>query len=438
MTPEWIYLLKVNVGIALFYTLYKLLCQRDTFFLWRRTALLSFVGISFAYPLLNIQDWVSEQPTIAELANYYATIAWDEITVTVPATNGNSRLPDLATVATYIYLTGVIAFGLRFIVQLSAICRIRWTGKSMYVDGQRIISLPTETSPFSFFQWIFLHLPSLQEDSRKEIIMHEQAHAHQWHSADVVLYELTNIVCWFNPFVWLLKSEVRLNLEYLADDKVTETMQNRKQYQYHLVEIANIGKQSGLYNNFNVSHLKKRIMMMNKKRTRMTGHLKYVLFAPVVALLLIAGNISCTSSKKNEPTETPAPVEEKVETPTPAPTEAPAEAPESKTADDTVYSIVEEQPEFPDGPAACLDWINSHLSYPPIALEKGIQGRVTITFIVNADGSISDATAIKGVDPDLDKEAIRVISQMPKWKPGKQNGKAVRCRFNLPVRFVLK
>ena len=423
MAPEWIYLLKVNVGITLFYAFYKLFCQRDTFFRWRRYALLSFLGISFLYPLIDIQNWVKEQPAMNELADYYATLMVDETIVASPTVTDAPQLPSLMTIAMYIYLVGVIALSLRFLTQLLSIFRMRWNGKSVYLNGQRIISLSSEANPFSFFDWIFIYLPQLDKESQDEILTHEQTHARQWHSLDVIISEIINIICWFNPFSWLLKTEIRLNLEYLADNQVTETMNDCKQYQYHLLGLAHTKKETGLCNNFNVSHLKRRIIMMNKKRTRMTGRIKYALFAPLAIALLMVSNIGCTSNeKKNEPTESPAPV---------------IQMPEPTSAIDTVYSIAEENPEFPGGMAECYKWIGKELQYPTTSAENGIQGRVVVSFVVNTDGSISDAKVTRSVDPHLDKEALRVISKMPKWKPAKQNGKPVRCAFNLPLRFKL-
>ena len=115
----------------------------------------------------------------------------------------------------------------------------------------------------------------------------------------------------------------------------------------------------------------------------------------------------------------------------------PVEVEEEEVDEQQIFTIVEEQPEFPGGMAECYKWIGKNLNYPTISAENGVQGRVTVNFVVNADGSIVDVKVIRGVDPYLDKEAIRVVSKMPKWKPGKQRGKAVRCSFNLPVRFQL-
>ena len=417
MAPEWTYLLKANVGIALFYAFYKLFCQRDTFFQWRRFALLSFLGISFIYPLLNIQDWVKEQPAMYELADYYANwMATEEITATTPVVIDAHQLPSLLTIGIYLYYIGVIVMSFRFIAQLCSVFRMRWKGTRSMIDGQRIISIPTEADPFSFFGWIFLYLPGLKDESRQEILKHEQTHARQWHSMDVILCELINIVCWFNPFAWLIKTEIRLNLEYLADNKVAETTSDCKLYQYHLLNLVNKNVQTGLCNNFNVSHLKRRIIMMNKKRTHTTGRIKYALFVPLAAALLIASNISCISSEKQEEI---------------------SEKQESRAAEGEVFQVVEEMPEFPGGMAECMKWLNQNIKYPADAKEKGVQGRVIVQFVVEKDGTIVNAKVVRGVDPDLDAEALRVVNQSPKWKPGKQKGEAVRVKYTLPIMFRL-
>lgn len=429
MAPEWIYLLKVNVGITLFYAFYKLFCQRDTFFQWRRYALLSFLGISFLYPLLNIQDWVKEQPAMNELADYYAALMMDEAVITAPVTQA-PQLPSLMTIAIYIYYIGVIVLSLRFIIQLLSICRMRWMGKVVSVNGQRVISLPSESSPFSFFGWIFLYLPQLDRESQKEILTHEQTHADQWHSVDVVLSEIINIVCWFNPFSWLLKGEIRLNLEYLADNKVTETLHDCKLYQYHLLGLAHTKKQTGLYNHFNVSHLKRRIIMMNKKRTRTLGRIKYALFAPLAVALLLASNISCISTeKKNEQTASEEKPEVKFDT---------EEENKSHTAEGEVFMVVEEMPEFPGGMGECMKFLGKNVKYPTQAQENGIQGRVIVQMVVTKEGDIADTKVVRGVDPLLDAEALRVVNAMPKWKPGKQRGQAVNVKYTIPVTFRLQ
>lgn len=416
MAPEWIYLLKVNAGITLFYAFYKLFCQRDTFFAWRRFALLGFLAISFLYPLVDISNWVQEQPAMVELADYYATlIEYEEISV-MQTTNA-SQVPDTITLCMYVYFIGVTLFSLRFLIQLGSIFRMRGIGKAVERDGQRIISMPTETNPFSFFRWIFVYEPQLQKENWDEIITHEQTHVQQGHSYDVIISELVNIVCWFNPFSWLLKSEIRLNLEYLADNQVAEVLHDTKVYQYHLLGLASQNKKTGLYNNFNVSHLKRRIIMMNKKRTCMAGHLKYVLFAPLAFALLLASNISCTSTEKQDEQSSKM---------------------EVKADENGIYTVAEEMPMYPGGTGELMKFLSKNLQYPASSMEKGIQGRVVVQFVVQKDGSIENAKIVRSVDPLLDKEALRVINQMPKWEPGKVQGKAVPVKYTVPVNFKLQ
>lgn len=103
-----------------------------------------------------------------------------------------------------------------------------------------------------------------------------------------------------------------------------------------------------------------------------------------------------------------------------------------------IFDVVEQQPQFPGGQSALLSWLSQNIHYPPVAEENGIQGRVVVSFVVEPDGSISNVQVVRGVDPSLDKEAVRVTKQMPKWQPGKQNGQAVRVKYNLPVTFKLQ
>ena len=113
-------------------------------------------------------------------------------------------------------------------------------------------------------------------------------------------------------------------------------------------------------------------------------------------------------------------------------------ADEPKVEEQKVFDVVEQMPEFPGGQAELLKWISEHIKYPAVAEENGIQGRVVATFVVERDGSVTDVKVVRSIDPALDKEAIRVLKQMPKWIPGKQNGSAVRVKYTVPVTFKLQ
>ena len=116
----------------------------------------------------------------------------------------------------------------------------------------------------------------------------------------------------------------------------------------------------------------------------------------------------------------------------------PVEVEEEEPEEQQIFQVVEEMPEYPGGMAECLKFLGKNIKYPTIAQENGVQGRVIVQFVVNRDGSIVDPVVVRGVDPYLDKEALRVIKTMPNWKPGKQRGKPVRVKFTVPVTFKLQ
>ena len=111
---------------------------------------------------------------------------------------------------------------------------------------------------------------------------------------------------------------------------------------------------------------------------------------------------------------------------------------EEEVDEQEIFQVVEEMPEFPGGMNECMKWLGKNIKYPQISQENGVQGRVIVQFVVNKDGSIVEPVVARGVDPYLDKEALRVIAMMPKWKPGKQRGKPVRVKYTVPVMFRLQ
>ena len=188
------------------------------------------------------------------------------------------------------WAAGASALLLRMLVQLAVVCRLARRGRKVEWHGVRVLAVEGDNVPFSFFRWIFVQPGNHSEGELEEILAHEQAHVCQWHSLDVVVSELLCCLSWFNPAVWLAKRCVRQNLEFLADRAVVHSGFDRKNYQYHLLRLSygvNIGQ---IVNNFNVSPLKKRIMMMNKKKSRHAGALKYALLLPVAGLLVLSAN----------------------------------------------------------------------------------------------------------------------------------------------------
>ena len=448
MTPEFAYFLKVNVAFILLYAFYRLFFYKDTFFKLRRTILLAFFGVSLLYPLMNIQDWIREQGPIVEVIQMYSAIL-PETTITpgnVPQTNWHDLLlPGIS----YLYWSGVIALSFRFLVQLSSILLLARRSEVTLIRNVRVHLLNKPAGPFSFFRLVFLHPDSHSEKEIDEILVHECTHVSQWHSIDVIICELVCIICWVNPFVWLLKREVRHNLEYLADDTVLESGYDSRSYQYHLLGLAHTNRSvTSLSNNFNMLHLKNRISMMNKKRSRSIGRTKYLIFIPVVGTLLILSNVDALARITDELTESTFADVLLPEAILPFPfvgDASPAEKREdyvlseegieaARRARNQVFTVVEVMPEFPGGQGALLKFLATNVRYPESAVKNGIEGRVSCS---GKDGAISEAEVIRGVSPELNEEALRVINSMPVWSPGKQRGKAVNVKYTVPVTFRL-
>ena len=424
-----IYLLQVNLGIILFYALYKLICTRDTLFNSRRLILMLALILPFIIPLIDIREWMETRDSLVMLTNFDYSTTIPEIVVGTAGTEPGNQVFVISEWIKNIYIAGILALSVRLIIQAISLYLIILRTPEKTVNGIRIKCMKDKSGPFSFFNWIFLNPDNVKEEEMNEILTHEMAHVRQKHSIDVIISELVNICCWINPFAWLMKREVRLNLEFLADRKVMDAGFATKSYQYHLLGLTYSHKY-GLSNNFNFSHLKQRIIMMNKKKTNGAGHIKYALFAIPAFALLLAGNISCSS----EATKTDD-VKEKAATEKPEVVEIPAEKAETK---DEVFMVVEQMPEFPGGIQEFMSFLSKNIKYPASAMAKNVQGRVIVQFVVEKDGTPTEFKVIRSVDPDLDAEALRVMKEMPKWKPGMQRGQVVRVKYTLPVTFRLQ
>lgn len=422
-----LYLLQVNLGLVLFYALYKLVCTRDTFFRSRRFILLLALVLPFVLPLVDVREWLESRDSLIMLTHLDYSVVLPEIVVgseTAEVGNGVWVLSDWVK---YLYLAGVLVLSVRFLVQACSLWHLILRTPEKTINGIRVKCLNGLSGPFSFFGWIFLNPAAVKEDELDEILTHEMAHVKQRHSVDVLLAEMVSICCWMNPFAWLLKREVRLNLEFLADKKVVEAGFATKSYQYHLLGLAYSHKY-GLSNNFNFSHLKKRIIMMNKKKSNGTGRIKYALFMVPAFALLVAGNISCsqgTSEKQDVKEESVAP-------------DSVVAVPTDSVAKDEVFMVAEQMPEYPGGMKELFKFLQDNVKYPESAMKKNVQGRVIVQFVVEKDGTPTEFNVVRSVAPDLDAEALRVMKAMSKWKPGMQKGEPVRVKYTVPVSFQLQ
>ncbi|HEY9543485.1 TonB family protein [Prevotella sp.] len=285
-----IYLLKINLALLLLYSFYWLVVSRDTFFSLRRFTLMAIYGVSLLVPALDVAYWIKDTSFAADMAVSYA----DNV---LPALMAYANAPSVTVkdLFLYLYIVVVALLGLRLVWQLLVIIGLAHTTPVSEINGIKVHNLLGKEGPFSFFRWIFLNPDGQTQEQLQEIMVHERTHVAQWHSVDTIVAELFCIVCWFNPFAWLMKREVRINLEFLADEKVVAGGNARKAYQYHLLGLAYHPSRLDVANNFNVLPLKKRIKMMNKRRTKEIGKAKYLLLVPLAVTLLLVSNIEAVA-----------------------------------------------------------------------------------------------------------------------------------------------
>lgn len=292
-----IYLIKINVALMLLYGFYRLTVSRDTFFGLRRLTLWLIYAVALMVPALNLEYWVRDTPTMASMANVYADTFYPVVVV-------KAQAPSITWMDMLlgIYWAGVAVLSLRLVWQLFSIIRLAVISRKQEVEGITVHLLRGEGSPFSFFRWVFMYPSTLEGKQLHEVMVHECTHVSGLHSLDTLFSELFSIVCWFNPFAWLMKQEVRMNLEYLADESVLSDGNARKSYQYHLLGLAYRQPKDStkIANNFNLLPLKKRIKMMNKRRTSEIGKAKYLLFAPLAGALLMVSNIESVAREIGE------------------------------------------------------------------------------------------------------------------------------------------
>lgn len=434
MDPLLSYFLKVNAALILFYGFYRLFFHKDTFLRLRRFSLMAFYAVALIYPFCNLQTYMAAKQPITEAVHYYSSLL-SEIQIE-PVTNSGYSL-GYSGIFWGLYLIIFIFLLIRFGSQLVSILTIK-SRKEVY-NGIPIRVPFKEQTPFSFFHRIYITPSMHTEKELNEILIHEQTHARQWHSIDVIVSDLFARLCWINPFAWLMKREIRHNLEYLADRSVVQSGNDTKTYQYHLLGLANSKAAAQLSNNFNVSPLKRRIKMMNKKPSNEVGRLKYVLFVPLIGLLLLISNIEALARVFNENIVQPEIALEATNESSILFIEEPTEAPELQTPQKKTQEalrVAEAMPQFPGGDAALMKFLAGNIKYPTEAAKAKIQGRVVIQFVVNEKGEITNPSVVQSVNPQLDEEALRVVNIMPLWEPGKnKEGEAVAVFYVLPVNF---
>ena len=459
MATFFLFVLKSAFVLALLVSLFMLFMSRETFHKVNRYIMLSIIFISLLLPAVNLgiespfkrlavaieNCFAAEDPEAVVGSMAIDMSAFDELPVLTDVALEHPPLEPLEEkpinwllLAAVVYFAGVALLVVRqavmYVQVVRTIARSRAVDASLY--GCEGISLRVHSGkekPFSWFRWVVVSEDDLGDGAR-EILIHETAHARAGHSWDIVLADAVIIMQWFNPLAWIMKNSLKDIHEFEADEAVINSGVNAKQYQLLIIKKAVGARLYSIANSFNHSLTKKRITMMCKEKSKTWRCAKALYIVPVAAIAALAfTTVDTANATENEtlPKGSEFVANNEKET-------AENYVQQVPDGDDKVYQVCEKAPVFSGGTHAMYKYLADNIKYPDEAKAAGKDGKVIVQFVVRKDGSISDVSVVKSAgNVSLDKEAVRVISTMPKWNPGTQGGKAVNVQYTLPVAFKL-
>ena len=424
MNAFLLYLLKSTLLLAVFDAFFLLVMRRTEHFRFNRFVLLFGSAACLLLPLIPLHV---AMPTVYSTWLEPVVVGSAE-TAQAAGAEGAAAAPaaiSWQTLLLLIYAVGSLIILLFFARSYAGMFRQLRHAPGRKFDGYTLHLLSQESPSFSWMRHIVLSRRDFER--YPAILTHELAHVRAGHSCDLLFASLLSVFQWFNPLVWICRSELKLLHEYEADDFVLNQGIDATQYQLLLVKKAVGEKRFLLANGFNHAQLKNRITMMQITYKAAWKKLSLLLLLP-----LLAGTTLLLAERVTPATDVIPLAEEPVVAPSEVLPEPPPEEP-------VKYSLLEAKPRFQDGDAgqSFPRWVNENLKYPPEAVKDSLQGRVTLQFTIEKDGSVTDVHVLRGCAPALDEEAVRVVSQSPKWTPGSINGEPVRVVFNFPVVFQL-
>lgn len=503
------FIFKSALTLALLYSLFYFFLKKETFHKFNRVCLIFTLVASLVLPLVHIS---TSHPSAVNQAVMASTTYVTTLPTIVVTPETKAPLLTWNDVLACIYWIGLCVMLLYLALQIVQ-TYLLIKGGLRHTDkfGNTVILKDDVKSPFSIFHYIVMSVEDY-ENQRQHILTHEQEHIRMCHSYDLLLMEVVKVIQWFNPFVWFLENDLKALHEYQADEAVINQGIDAKQYQQLLVVKAVGNRLQPFANNLRRGSLKKRIIMMYQKKSNRWMMLKALFILPMTCFAIYA--FATPESKvveklktkvaaveqtfqeiaapaEEQTTEQPVPVvEEQIAEPA-APVVEQAEEPavaeepvvveqevSEEAPKDSVYETPEKRAQFEGGDAAMYQFIAQNVKYPKIAQECGVSGRVIVQFVVEKDGTISEASIysnkagsgldvrdVEGEDATLivvarkekegdtqylsraeyntsrkalEEEALRVVKLTSgKWEPAEEKGKKVRCRYMLPLSFRL-
>ncbi|RQO70476.1 hypothetical protein DBR43_20905 [Pedobacter sp. KBW06] len=290
--PEFfVFLLKVNAGLLLFCLAYYLILRKLTFYTLNRFFLLAGIVFSSLYPFVDPMALFGQheealRPIAAVLPTFY-----------IAATDAAGF--DYWFIARVIFWAGVLIMSGRMLIRFYSLYRVHQSSVPGKVNAYEVRFLEGNISTFSFWRNIYLN-PDLHQPTELDAVLeHEQVHVKEWHTVDILLAELTTVFYWFNPGVWYMRKAIKENVEFITDQQILKKGIDRKAYQYSMIHTVSSGTPSVLMNNFNITGIKRRIIMMNSRKSSGVQLIRYVFLLPVLLVLTTAFTLFKTEIKAN-------------------------------------------------------------------------------------------------------------------------------------------
>ena len=408
--------------MTVFLSLYMLVMRKTTFFRLNRVTFMTGTILCLILPFIKIEmpaETISVTPmTMIEDALTTKTVTLEA--VVIGEDNGINWRKMIVCIT---FLGGSLVSLTVTAISYLRMRRLIRSVKPEKAGNTEVRIVDAEIPSFSWGRHIVISRKDLMENP--SILTHEKMHVQCRHSLDLMAYIPATVIQWYNPLVWIARTELKMLHEYEADELTINKGIDATQYQLLLVKKAVGAKRFQLANGFNHSKLKNRITMMHKNKTNKWMRLAYFLCIPVLIVAMgacaqktNAGNISNPDALSITGDEAST---------------------DTLQSEVVPFQFADIKPSFNGGDANKFSkWVNENLNYPENCKKEGICGRVTLTFTVTETGKVTDVKVLRGVHEDLDKEALRVVSSSPDWTPGMKDGKPVAITYTFPIIFQTK
>lgn len=428
-----IFFLKSTFILGIFYALYILILKENKTFKWNRRYLIMSSLLALFIPMM--QNFLLFNKSTIFQTNQPISITLK--TINIYASTIQSKELDFAKIVFGIYAIGLIWGLLRMVLGFIVINRIKEGSRLEKVENELIYFNENIESPFSFNDNIYIPNSFKNAEVLSIILKHEQAHVILKHSRDKIYFSLLQAIFWFNPFVYLFHKEIELVHEFEADEFSTQTFAT-DDYVEKLLQTINYTQTPTLLAHHFFHHpLKTRIIMLYKKSKNALAQksLVAILTLGICVLMLLIQSNAQTKNSKNKYSVT----KRDNDTMFVEKSNGDVEINVVEHNSDTLYENVDQMPEFYGGQSELIKYLSENIKYPEEEKTKKIEGRVVVSFIIDAVGSVRDVKAVNQPNngAKLVDEAIRVVKNMPKWKPGTLNGKTVKVKYSLPIVFKL-